>query len=120
MTPHAAFVVVYLLALIGIGAYKARSIQTPEDFSLAGRGLPTWVLIGTLLATWIGTGSVFGNAEKTFRVGLGAFLLPIAGSLGVIALYFWRRASDASGSSRSRTSSRRASGSTRACSARSR
>jgi len=88
MTPHAAFVVVYLLALIGVGALKARSIKTQEDFSLAGRGLPTWVLIGTLLATWIGTGSVFGNAEKTFRVGLGAFLLPIAGSLGVIALYF--------------------------------
>ena len=88
MSPHAAFVVVYLLALIGVGALKARSIKSQEDFSLAGRGLPTWVLVGTLLATWIGTGSIFGNAEKTFRVGVGAFLLPIAGSLGVIALYF--------------------------------
>jgi len=85
---HAAFVVVYLLALIGVGALKARKIKSQEDFSLAGRGLPTWVLVGTLLATWIGTGSIFGNAEETFRVGLAAFVLPVAGGLGILVLYF--------------------------------
>ena len=38
MTIHAVFVVVYLLALIGVGAAKARKVKTQEDFSLAGRG----------------------------------------------------------------------------------
>ena len=82
------FLAVYLLALVGVGALKARKIKTQADFSLAGRGLPTFVLIGTLLATWIGTGSIFGNAEETNRVGLAGYLLPVAGASGIVALYF--------------------------------
>ena len=85
---HAAFLAVYLLALIGVGALKARRIRTQADFSLAGRGLSTFVLVGTLLATWIGTGSIFGNAEETYAIGLGAFLLPLAGTLGIVVLFF--------------------------------
>ncbi|MFQ5653733.1 MAG: sodium:solute symporter, partial [Planctomycetota bacterium] len=85
---HTSFVVVYLLALIGVGAIKARKVNSQADFSLAGRGLSTFVLVGTLLATWIGTGSIFGNAEETYRVGVPAFLLPVSGALGIIALYF--------------------------------
>ncbi|MFT5284618.1 MAG: SSS family solute:Na+ symporter [Planctomycetota bacterium] len=86
--PHAIFVLLYLFVLMGVGAMKARSIKNQEDFSLAGRGLSTFVLIGTLLATWIGTGSIFGNAQKTFDVGMAGFLLPISGAFGIIALYF--------------------------------
>lgn len=78
----------YLTALIGVGAWKARGIRTQEDFSLAGRKLTPVVLFGTLLATWIGTGSIFGNAEETYRVGAAAFLLPLGGVLGVAALAF--------------------------------
>lgn len=85
---HAALVIIYLLALIGVGALKAGQIRTQADFSLAGRSLPVWVLVGTLLATWIGTGSIFGNAEETYGVGVAAFLLPISGAVGIVALYF--------------------------------
>ncbi len=85
---HTIFVAVYLLALIAVGAVKAMSIKSQEDFSLAGRGLSTVVLVGTLLATWIGTGSLFGNAQKTYGIGVAAFLLPVGGSLGIVALYF--------------------------------
>lgn len=84
---HAGFVLVYLLVLVGVGAMKARKITDQEGFALAGRGLPTFVLIGTLLATWIGTGSIMGNAQKTYEVGVPALLLPIAGGLGILALY---------------------------------
>ncbi len=87
-TLHVIFLVTYLLALIGVGAIKARKISSQADFSLAGRSLSTFVLVGTLVATWIGTGSIFGNAEKTMRVGMGGFLLPVSGGLGIIALYF--------------------------------
>jgi SSS family solute:Na+ symporter len=85
---HAAFLIVYLLALMGMGIVKARKIKTQEDFSLAGRGLSTYVLVGTLLATWIGTGSIFGNAEETYNVGVAAFIIPSASLLGIVALYF--------------------------------
>lgn len=84
---HAIFVVVYLLVLIGIGAMKAGKIKNQADFSLAGRGLTATILIGTMLATWIGTGSIFGNSEQTYKLGLGAFILPLGGVLGMILLY---------------------------------
>ncbi|MEJ2082689.1 MAG: hypothetical protein P8Y94_11100 [Acidobacteriota bacterium] len=60
--------------------------STQEDFSVAGRKLNTFVLFGTMLATWIGTGSIFGNAEKTYRVGIAAFILPLGSLFGIWVL----------------------------------
>lgn len=85
---HAAFLIFYLLLLIGLGAIKARKVKTQEDFTLAGRGLSGAVLTGTLLATWIGTGSIFGNAERSFEDGLAAFVLPLSSALGILVLFF--------------------------------
>ncbi|PIE22724.1 MAG: hypothetical protein CSA62_11065 [Planctomycetota bacterium] len=88
MSIYVIVVSLYLFALIGLGALKAGKVKSQEDFSLAGRGLSTFVLVGTLLATWIGTGSVFGNAQKTYQLGVGAFVLPVAGTLGILLLSF--------------------------------
>jgi Na+/proline symporter len=85
-TIHAVLVLVYLLALLGVGVRKARRVRTQVDFSLAGRQLSTFVLFGTLLATWIGTGSIFGNSEKTVEVGIAAWFLPLGGVLGILVL----------------------------------
>ena len=78
----------YLLILIVVGAVRSRNVKNQADFMVAGRKLPTYVLVGTLLATWIGSGSIFGNAEKTYEIGIVALILPIAGFLGIIVLYF--------------------------------
>ena len=76
-----------MLVLAAVG-FKGRSkVATQEDFSVAGRKLNTFVLFGTLLVTWIGTGSIFGNAEKTYRVGIAAIILPLASVLGIAVLY---------------------------------
>ena len=40
-----------------------------------------------MLATWIGSGSIFGNAEKTYRVGIAAMILPAGSLLGIAILY---------------------------------
>lgn len=80
-------ILIYMIALVGIGAIRSRSVRTQADFSVAGRQLSTFVLFGTMLATWIGTGSIFGNAEKTYRVGIAALIIPIGGLLGILVLY---------------------------------
>ena len=77
---------IYLIGLLLIGFSKSDSIKNQEDFSVAGRSLSTWVLVGTMAATWMGTGSVLGNAGKTFEIGASGFLLPIGGMLGVLVL----------------------------------
>jgi Na+/proline symporter len=61
-------------------------VKTGEDFALAGRKLPAGVVFGTLVATWIGTGSLFGNAEFTYLHGLAALLLPVTAAGGILVL----------------------------------
>ncbi|MBN2446403.1 MAG: sodium:solute symporter family protein [Phycisphaerae bacterium] len=80
------FILAYLLALIGYGAWHSRRIRTQEDFAVAGRKLTVPVLVGTMLATWIGTGSLIGNAEKTYEVGIAMALMPIGSTLGILIL----------------------------------
>ena len=79
-------ITLYLFILIGIGIYKSGKIKTQSDFSVAGRTLTPWILVGTMLATWIGTGSVLGNAGKTYATGLAGLMLPIGGIFGIILL----------------------------------
>jgi len=86
MSIYLIFVLVYLSALIFVGARKARSIKTQGDFALAGRGLSSFVLTGTLLATWIGTGSIFGNSEEAYSVGVAAWVIPLSGAVGIFVL----------------------------------
>jgi len=79
---------VYLLILTGIGIYKSRQVKTQADFSVAGRTLSPWVLVCTMLACWIGTGSIVGNAGKTYEVGMSALWLPCGTFIGMILLSF--------------------------------
>lgn len=79
-------VVLYLILLLGVGAWKAFRVKTHEDFALAGRSLSPWILVGTMLATWIGTGSILGNAGKAYEIGLAALILPAGGVLGIALL----------------------------------
>ena len=83
---HFIVILLYLFTLIGIGLYKANKIKTQSDFSVAGRSLTPWVLVGTMLATWMGTGSILGNAGKTYETGLAALILPLGSVLGIIIL----------------------------------
>lgn len=81
-------IVAYMVFLIGVGALRSRSVENQEDFSVAGRQLSTFVLFGTMLATWIGTGSIFGFAERVYQVGIAAWILPLGGLTGILALSF--------------------------------
>ena len=55
-------VIAYLFALAVAGWWRSRKVRTGDDFLVAGRTLPARVLVFTLLATWIGSGSLFGAA----------------------------------------------------------
>ena len=79
-------VFVYLLILTGIGIWKSRQVKNQEDFALAGRTLAPWIMVCTMLAVWIGTGSIVGNAEQTYDTGMAALILPIGGFFGMILL----------------------------------
>ena len=83
---YLVIILLYLFTLIGVGIYKSNRIKTQADFAVAGRSLSPWILVGTMLATWIGTGSILGNAGKTYDTGMAALILPIGGTLGILLL----------------------------------
>ena len=63
-------IIIYLCALVAVGIYKIRSVKNSEDFMVAGRSLPWYILVGTLLASWMGSGSLFSGAGLGYRNGL--------------------------------------------------
>ena len=79
-------IVFFMLGLTGIGVWHARKVRSAEDFALAGRRIGAPVLAGTLIATWIGTGSLFGNSEFTYLNGAAGFFLPLSGVVGMLTL----------------------------------
>lgn len=86
MTTAAIIIIAYLLALTGLGVWHTRRVKTGDDFALAGRRLGVTVTTGTLIATWMGTGSLFGSPEFTINHGVAAFLYPVGGVLGIVLL----------------------------------
>ena len=89
--PYILASLVYLLALLGVGYYKSRVVKTSEDFMVAGRTLPWYILVGTLLATWMGNGSLFGGAGLGFRNGLASLWYSAGAWAGIVIVYFIAR-----------------------------
>lgn len=81
-------VVVYVVALLGIGVYKSRSVKTQDDFMVAGRKTPTWLLVGTLVCTWVGSGSLFGGAGLAFRMGFSQLWMSAGAWVGIALVFF--------------------------------
>jgi SSS family solute:Na+ symporter len=85
---YSVVTIVYLILLTGIILYKSRTVKSEEDFTVAGRGVPVYLLVGTLVCTWIGSGSLFGTAGLSFRSGFGELWFSAGAWIGIIAIYF--------------------------------
>lgn len=55
------FVIGYGVLMVALGFVYSKKVESNEDFILAGKSLGPVVLMGTLLATWVGSGSVTGG-----------------------------------------------------------
>jgi len=78
----------YLAILALAGAWKTRGAKTSDDFFVAGRTLPARVLVFTLLATWIGSGSLFAGAGLGYRAGFPALWQSAGAWVGIALIYF--------------------------------
>ena len=84
-------ILIYLSILVLVGIYKAKSVKDSEDFMVAGRTLPWYILVGTLLATWMGSGSLFSGAGLGYRNGLAGLWSSGGAWLGIALIYFISR-----------------------------
>jgi len=83
-----AVVILYPLILIGISIWRARGVTSHDDFMVAGRAVPVYMLVGTLVCTWIGSGSLFGAAGLAFRTGISELWFSFGAWAGMIVAYF--------------------------------
>jgi SSS family solute:Na+ symporter len=83
-------VIAYLIAVLLCGFFLSRrEIKNSDDFMVASRRLPLIVLMGTLIATWVGSGTVIGGASFVYQRGPWASIFFFAGApAGIIVLYF--------------------------------
>ena len=72
MNVYALVLALIVLALLSVSLSQVRKTRTKADYLVAGRTLPWYVLVFTLLSSWIGSGSLFAGAENAFRNGFAA------------------------------------------------
>jgi len=75
----------YFLLMIGIGIFAGRRVNTMEDYLIAGRRLPFYLAVPTIVATWFGAGSCMGVSGTVYSDGFfGVLADPFGCSLGLI------------------------------------
>ncbi len=82
------FVLLYLAVLMGISIWKSRSVKDQDDFMVAGRTVPTYKLVGTLLCTWLGSGTLLAGAGLAARVGISELWLAAGAWIGIVIVFF--------------------------------
>ena len=88
MNPYAIVLAVITLTLLGVSLGRLNKTKTKADYLVAGRSLPAFVLIFTLLSSWIGSGSLLGGAENAYRHGFAALWQSAGGWAGLVLIYF--------------------------------
>ena len=83
-----AVVFAYPLILLGVSIWRSRSVKSHADFMVAGRSVPVAMLVGTLVCTWIGSGSLFGGAGLAYRTGIAELWFSSGGWVGLVVAYF--------------------------------
>lgn len=89
MSPLYAYVVgAIILILLVVSVARMFKVKTKADYLVAGRSLPAFVLVFTLLSSWIGSGSLLGGAEEAYRHGFVALWIAGGGWVGLLFIYF--------------------------------
>jgi SSS family solute:Na+ symporter len=88
MNLYAVVLGIIVVTLLGVSLARLGSVKTKADYLVAGRSLPAFVLVFTLLSSWIGSGSLLGGAENAYRHGFAALWQGAGGWAGLLLIYF--------------------------------
>jgi SSS family solute:Na+ symporter/sodium/proline symporter len=88
MNLYAVTLALIVLTLLTVSLTRLGKVHTRADYLVAGRSLPAFVLVFTLLSSWIGSGSLLGGAENAYKHGFAALWQPAGGWAGLALIYF--------------------------------
>jgi SSS family transporter len=84
---------VYLLVMLVIGIWASKRSGSTENFIVAGRRMPLWIVSATLVATWFGGGTIMGAGGAAYDDGMvGVIADPFGASMVffVVGFFFVR------------------------------
>ncbi|HTV09391.1 MAG TPA: sodium:solute symporter family protein [Candidatus Aquilonibacter sp.] len=88
MNLYAIVLGLIVLALLGVSLARLGKVKTKADYLVASRSLGAFVLVFTLLSSWIGSGSLLGGAENAYKHGFAALWQAAGGWAGLALIYF--------------------------------
>jgi solute:Na+ symporter, SSS family len=88
MNLYAIVLGLIVLTLLTVSLTRLGKVKTKADYLVAGRSLPAFVLVFTLLSSWIGSGSLLGGAENAYKHGFAALWQGGGGWAGLLLIYF--------------------------------
>jgi SSS family solute:Na+ symporter len=88
MNLYAIVLGVIVVTLLSVSLARLHTVKTKADYLVAGRSLPAFVLVFTLLSSWIGSGSLLGGAENAYKHGFAALWQAGGGWAGLALIYF--------------------------------
>ncbi|MFW6159802.1 MAG: sodium:solute symporter family protein [Acidobacteriota bacterium] len=88
MNTYIIIILCYLVALTIMNFWKSRQVKDSDDMMLAGRSIPIYKMVFTLICTWIGSGTFIAGAEFAAKAGWSSLWLPAGAWIGIIIIYF--------------------------------
>ena len=76
----------YIVAMIALSLYISKKQKSGQDFLLGNRSVPFLLMLGTTVATMVGTGSSMGAIGKGYADGWAGSLYGIGGAIGILLL----------------------------------
>ena len=87
--PYLILLLIYAVALTGLGLWVGRLVKGSSDFFVAGRSLSAPLLFSTVLAANIGAGSTVGAAGLAYTEGISAWWWNGSAAIGSVVLALW-------------------------------
>ncbi|MSU49513.1 MAG: sodium:solute symporter family protein [Opitutus sp.] len=81
--------IIYGCLMLGVSLFFMLRVKSASDYLLAGRGLPYWVLSGTIVGTCIGTGVVIGATGLAYKHGWAGCVYPLGLGIGTVLAGWW-------------------------------
>jgi SSS family solute:Na+ symporter len=67
------YLILYFILLLLVGFFFSKKIKSLEDFFLASRNLPAFLILLTLAGSWLGATSTLVSVDEAFDKGISSF-----------------------------------------------
>ena len=92
MNIYTITIFISILVYVAVGNYAGRRVKNLEDYFVVGRRAPTFLIVGTLVASFLSTNTFLGQAGLVYGFNAAWLLIPSLFLVGYIygAIFFGR------------------------------